>query len=91
MRYWWVNQNQTFRHEFDGGYLWSPKRNAGGRNPFYEAMREAAPGDLVFTFADTRIRAFGIVTSKEIGDSPTSVPTFESCSPASFWLVKTCG
>jgi hypothetical protein len=25
MRYWWVNQNQTFRHEVDGGYLWSPK------------------------------------------------------------------
>jgi putative restriction endonuclease len=64
MRYWWVNQNQTFRHEFDGGYLWSPKRNANGaRNPFYEFMREASPGDLVFSFADTRIRAFGIVTS----------------------------
>jgi putative restriction endonuclease len=28
MRYWWVNQNQTYRHEFQGGYLWSPKRNA---------------------------------------------------------------
>jgi hypothetical protein len=22
MRYWWVNQNQTFRHELAGGYLW---------------------------------------------------------------------
>jgi len=20
-RYWWVNQNQTFRQEIDGGYL----------------------------------------------------------------------
>jgi len=40
MRYWWVNQNQTFRHEVEGGYLWSPKRNANGaRNPFYESMR----------------------------------------------------
>jgi hypothetical protein len=38
MRYWWVNQNQTFRHEIEGGYLWSPKRNANGaRNPFYES------------------------------------------------------
>ena len=27
MRYWWVNQNQTFRQEIEGGYLWSPKRN----------------------------------------------------------------
>jgi putative restriction endonuclease len=50
MRYWWVNQNQTYRHEIGGGYLWSPKRNANGaRNPFYESMREVAPGDLVFS------------------------------------------
>jgi hypothetical protein len=27
MRYLWVNQNQTFRQEITGGYLWSPKRN----------------------------------------------------------------
>src|SRR3546814_4858079 len=30
MRYWWVNQNQTYRHEVPGGYLWSPKRNRNG-------------------------------------------------------------
>lgn len=64
MRFWWVNQNQTFRQEISGGYLWSPKRNANGaRNPFYEFMREIAPGDLVFSFADTRIIAVGIVGS----------------------------
>ena len=64
MRYWWVNQNQTYRQEIAGGYLWSPKRNAnGGRNPFYEFMREAAPGDLVFSFADTKILALGVVQS----------------------------
>jgi hypothetical protein len=64
MRYWWVNQNQTYRHEVQGGYLWSPKRNANGaRNPFYESMREVAPGDLIFSFADTRILAIGIAQS----------------------------
>lgn len=64
MRYWWVNQNQTYRQEIAGGYLWSPKRNANGaRNPFYEFMREAAPGDLVFSFADTKIIAVGTVQS----------------------------
>ena len=63
MRYWWVNQNQTFRQEIDGGYLWSPKRNKNGhRNPFYEFMREVAPGDIVFSFFDTRIAALGIVS-----------------------------
>ena len=64
MRYWWVNQNQTYRHEVRGGYLWSPKRNANGaRNPFYESMREVAPGDLIFSFADTRILAVGVAQS----------------------------
>ncbi|MCL4776885.1 MAG: HNH endonuclease [Bryobacterales bacterium] len=61
MRYWWVNQNQTYRHEIRGGYLWSPKRKKGNqRNPFYESMREVAPGDIVFSFCDTRIAAIGI-------------------------------
>ena len=64
MRYWWVNQKQTFRHEFAGGYLWSPKRKSNGqRNPFYEFMREVSPGDLVFSFADAHIRAFGLAQS----------------------------
>jgi putative restriction endonuclease len=63
VRYWWVNQNQTFRQEIEGGYLWSPKRNKNGRrNPFYEFMREVAPGDVVFSFYDTRVAALGIVS-----------------------------
>ena len=64
MRFWWVNQNQTYRHEINGGYLWSPKRNANGaRNPFYESMREVSPGDLIYSFKDTRILAIGIAES----------------------------
>lgn len=64
MRYWWVNQNQTYRHEVPGGYLWSPKRKSNNQlNPFYEFMREVAPGDLIFSFAKTRILAFGVATS----------------------------
>ena len=54
----------NIRQEIAGGYLWSPKRNAnGGRNPFYESMREVAPGDLIFSFVDTRISAVGIAKS----------------------------
>jgi hypothetical protein len=64
MRYWWVNQNQTYRHEVPGGYLWSPKRKSNGAvNPFYESMREVAPGDIVLSFADARIAAIGIARS----------------------------
>lgn len=64
MRYWWVNQNQTFDHEFNGGYLWSPKRKTNhARNPFYEFMREVAPGDVIFSFQGTYIRALGVAQS----------------------------
>jgi putative restriction endonuclease len=64
MRYWWVNQNQTFDHEFLGGYLWSPKRKSNqARNPFYEFMPEVAPGDIIFSFQGTFIRALGVAQS----------------------------
>jgi len=64
MRYWWVNQNQTFEQELGGGYLWSPKCKANGaRNPFYEQMREVSPGDLVLSFQGTYIRAVGMARS----------------------------
>jgi hypothetical protein len=64
VRYWWVNQNQTYEQEARGGYLWSPKRNANdNRNPFYEFMREVSPGDIVFSFYGSRIVAIGIAES----------------------------
>jgi hypothetical protein len=43
--------------------MWSPKlKDGGGRNPFYDSMREVSPGDIVFSFCDTRLKAIGIVT-----------------------------
>lgn len=64
MRYWWVNQNQTYQHEFGGGYLWSPKVNANGyKNPFYESMREVSPGDLVLSFYQQHLVAIGVARS----------------------------
>lgn len=78
MRYWWVNQNQTFRHELEGGYLWSPKANRNGRvNPFYEFMKEVAPGDAIFSFFDTKIPAIGIAMSN----------AYEAPKPLEFGVV----
>jgi len=65
MRFWWVNQNQTFRSEIDGGFLWSPKtRRDGARNQFYENMTQVEPGDVVFSFCDTHIKALGRATAR---------------------------
>jgi putative restriction endonuclease len=59
-----VNESQTYRHQISGGYLWSPERNANkARIPIYESMREVAPGDIIFSFRDTRIAALGIARS----------------------------
>jgi hypothetical protein len=60
-----VNQNQTYNHEVGGGYLWSPKKNSNNaRNQFYDNMVEVQPGDLIFSFADTLIKAIGVATSR---------------------------
>lgn len=80
MRFWWVNQNQTFRHEHDGRYLWSPKLKSNGqRNPFYEFMREVAPGDVIFSFADARIGHIAIAQSTTY-EAPKP-PEFGSAGP----------
>jgi putative restriction endonuclease len=52
--------------------MWSPKQNANGvRNQFYENMREVSPGDVVFSFCDTRIKAIGVVTgAAQTGPKP---------------------
>jgi hypothetical protein len=51
VRYWWVNQNQTYQQEIEGGYLWSPRRNANGaRNPFYEIHERGGARRPCFLF-----------------------------------------
>jgi putative restriction endonuclease len=77
MRYWWVSQNLTYQHEIGGGYMWSPQRDGrGARNPFWETMREVTPGDVVFSFVNTQIRAVGITRSY----------CYESPKPAAFGI-----
>ena len=67
MQYWWVNQNQTYKHEVGGGYMWSPKTNANsGRNQFYINMTQVEPGDIVYSFCDTYIKAIGVATRRAV-------------------------
>lgn len=61
MRSWWASQNQTFRHEVDGGYLWSPRQEGNqAKNPYCDFMREVAPGDGIFSFCGKRIPVIGV-------------------------------
>jgi len=64
MNFWWVNQNQTHKYEIQGGYMWSPKKNANGaKNTFYDNMTKVRPGDIVFSFFDQKISYLGIIKS----------------------------
>jgi hypothetical protein len=46
MRYWWVNQNQTYRTEVRGSFIWSLKQNANGaRNKVYDNRESRTNGD----------------------------------------------
>ena len=54
-RVWWVNQNQTFRQERKGGFLWAPKRNSAGRSQaHWDALTRARPGDVVLSYEAAR-------------------------------------
>lgn len=72
MNYWWVNQNQTYKYEVPGGFLWSPKTNKNGaKNQFYDNMALVKAGDLVFSFCDTMIKAVGVALgSAQTADKP---------------------
>jgi putative restriction endonuclease len=72
--YWWVNQNKTYKHEVGGGYLWSPKRTKRSRSQFYDNMLDVRPGDIVFSFAGSLIKAIGVATSS--GYSSTKPKAF---------------
>jgi putative restriction endonuclease len=90
VNYWWVNQNQTYTHEVRGGYLWSPKVNANGaRNQFYENMMRIEPGDVVFSFCDTYIKAIGVcISHAESVPKPTAFGTAGAYWNDEGWFVE---
>lgn len=64
MAYWWVSQNQTFRQEREGGYLWAPKSGAGGVVfTHWSNMTLVQPGDIIFSYANQSIGAIGVAAS----------------------------
>jgi len=75
MNYWWVNQKQTFKQEYEGGYLWSPKKNKnGGFNQYYENMTLLKAGDAVFSYRAGLIVALSLVQT----------PAYSSLKPKDF-------
>jgi putative restriction endonuclease len=88
MKFWWVSHNQTFKHEFGGGYMWSPKLNKNGKpNPFWETMLEVNIGDIVFSFAG-EVKGIGVVTSRAISYSKPDFGKAGKVWNDEGWLVE---
>lgn len=84
-QYWWANHGKDFLDELEGGYLWCAKRSgksaaaAAGDN-----MARAIPGDVVFSFAQERIGALGVVTERA---RTASAPDARRAKSAAGWLL----
>ena len=89
MRYWWANQKHTYETEVLGGFLWCRQRRVdGSRNPFYENMRMAAPGDVIFAYHDAEIRAIGIALSRaRTAEAPAAAAACGAAADVPGWLL----
>lgn len=89
LKYWWVNQDQTYNVEVPGGFLWSPRANSdGGRNHFYDNMTVVRPGDPVFSSAGSKIMAIGVaIVEAEAVERPEFGSVGEQWTKDG-WLVR---
>tara|TARA_A100001037_G_scaffold139473_1_gene126411 strand:- start:712 stop:1605 length:894 start_codon:yes stop_codon:yes gene_type:complete len=63
--YWWVCQNQTWKHERSGGYLWAPFEDPNGHDKFHwENMEKIEIGDIIFSYANGKIKAISIANGE---------------------------
>jgi hypothetical protein len=90
-RYWWANHRQCFRQELDGGYLWSAKAQPkGAGRPGPDNLVRALPGDVVFSFAEGRVGAIGVVADRVRRAPPQpgiSAGTSRGGQAAAGWLL----
>ena len=61
MQYWWVNQNQTGKHELGGGYIWAPIPTR--KVVHHDNVRLVEEGDIVFSHMHGKIVAVGVAQS----------------------------
>lgn len=65
MAFWWVSQNQTYKKEMEGGYLWAPKRGKSNRIPHHwKTLLSVQDGDIIFSSYKQKIVAVSTVLSK---------------------------
>ncbi|MEZ5759088.1 MAG: HNH endonuclease signature motif containing protein [Emcibacteraceae bacterium] len=89
MAYWWVNHGQTILEELEGGYIWSPQENRNGsRNQTYINLTKVQIGDVIFSYAHSKIKAIGLVENHyKIADKPAEFGSKGEEWNQTGWLV----
>lgn len=65
MKYWWVNQGKTFEEARKLSVLWAPIFDKAGRKQAtWDALDILNPGDVVFHYAEKKIRMISTVASR---------------------------
>ena len=68
LKFWWVNQGQTYAEERQEGIIWAPKENKAGRSQHHwENVAKVKAGDIVFHYANGDIKSISI--ANEAGQS----------------------
>lgn len=88
MKYWWVNQKQSYDRQVPGGYLWCPQtKSNNSANPYYKFLSQVEPGDIVFSYADGLIKAIGLAVTKATIELNPHPDLSKSWSDTGFHLV----
>ncbi|WP_210366656.1 hypothetical protein [Bacillus sp. REN3] len=67
IKYWWVNQGQTYKQEKEGSFLWAPQKSKQGRPlPHHVNLVNPRPGDIVFCYSAREIKSIGVVQDTAI-------------------------
>jgi 5-methylcytosine-specific restriction enzyme B len=63
-QFWWVNQGKSFQKAKEEGCIWAPKENRRGKTEFHwENVFRVKKGDIIFNYANRKIRAVSIAQS----------------------------
>ena len=65
MKYFIVNQKDTFKEEYAGSYIWAPKFNEAGRKErHWESMLKVEEGDIIISNKDGYIVSVNIAKGR---------------------------
>lgn len=65
MAYWWVSQQEMYKDQRLGHYLWAPLNNESGASFFHwRNMEQVMPGDVVFSYINGTFPAVSVARSE---------------------------